>query len=131
MRTKEAKSLKLPTITPPFIYFHYEWHRLAPEMGSAHLLNIKFWILSIVSLHMTHGKLMLIFLYNTIIYSGKQWLVRSMQTALVPHSTNHEFIFSEVVLTIAQMGKHRTPFKIEFMHSARFIVIYSYLFPPS
>jgi len=71
------------------------------------------------------------FLSEATISSGNWWSLAIINATLVPHSTNHEFVFWKVVLTRAQMGKEHAPFKIEFMHSARLVVIWLYCLQPS
>jgi len=46
-----------------------------------------------------------------------------MHAVLVPHSTNQDLALLKVVLTRAQTSKGHTPFKIDFMHLTKFIVM--------
>jgi len=53
-----------------------------------------------------------------------------MVSILKARSTNYVFVFSKVALTKAKIGKEQAPLSTKLMHSARFVVIWPYLFPP-
>jgi len=54
-----------------------------------------------------------------------------MEFALTPLSTNHVVVLSNVALIKAQIGNEQALFKIEFIHSARFVVMCPNLLPLS
>ena len=55
----------------------------------------------------------------------------NIKYAFMPRSTNHDAVLSNVVLIRAQIGNERAHFRIEFMHSAKFVVMWPNLLLPS